>query len=121
MLLSKNLNSKETACKCGCGFGDTFGLIDPQLVIGFQVLRDTLGTPLHINSGARCFKHNNKIGGSQNSQHLIGKALDVRSDIYTPSEIAAFASQIPIFYNGGIGTYKTFVHLDTGNKRRWKG
>ena len=119
MKLSKNLSNEEIACRCGCGFGETFGELSPQLVTGFQVLREVLGTPLHINSGCRCYSHNKAIGGAAKSQHLRGHALDLSSSEATPEEIAKAAESIPILYNGGIGRYDTFTHIDIGRKRRW--
>lgn len=41
-----------------------------------QPLRDFLGRPITITSGFRCFDLNQRIGGSQNSQHMVGEAAD---------------------------------------------
>ena len=48
----------------------------------FQPLRDGLGVPLGISSGYRSEALNNAIGGSKNSQHSKGQALDIDADIY---------------------------------------
>jgi hypothetical protein len=42
-----------------------------------QPLRDSLKTPLHVNSGYRCPRVNTAIGGATKSQHLTGHAADI--------------------------------------------
>ena len=45
-----------------------------------QMLNDArgiAGIPFKITSGYRSVSHNKKIGGVQNSSHLIGKACDI--------------------------------------------
>ena len=46
-----------------------------------QPLRNELGYPLLVSSGYRCPRLNEQIGGSRNSQHLQGKAVDL-IDVY---------------------------------------
>ncbi len=57
-------------------------------------------------------------GVAKNSQHLLGKAIDVRLDDVKLNELrdAAITMQ-----RGGVGYYKdsNFVHIDTGAVRRW--
>ena len=57
-------------------------------------------------------------GVAKNSQHLVGKAIDVRLDgIELPKlRDAALAQK-----RGGVGYYakSNFVHIDTGRVRRW--
>ena len=45
-----------------------------------QPLRDACGHPLKVNSGYRCKKLNELVGGSCNSQHTKGQAADIASD-----------------------------------------
>ncbi len=42
-----------------------------------QPLRDTLGTPIKVNSGYRCPSLNKAIGGASKSQHMTGHAADI--------------------------------------------
>jgi len=117
--LSKNFMASEFWCKCGC---DDFE-ISSNLIEGLQELRDILGKPVFVNSGFRCKKHNQEIGGSPKSQHLFGAAADIISPGRIPLEIAEIAKSIEVFRNGGIGLYtkKGFVHLDVrGYPSRWK-
>lgn len=117
--LTKNFDKKEFMCKCGCGKYNP----DPKLISGLQELRDLIGEPIVITSACRCEKHNKAVGGVSNSLHLRGKAADIYVKSLTPRELAKFAKQIPVFYNGGIGIYETtkkFVHVDVrGYFARW--
>lgn len=116
--MTKNFDKSEFTCKCGCGFN----IISPKLVNALQVLRDIIKLPIIINCGCRCAKHNVEIGGVKNSQHMLGTAADIRCKNLSPKELKKFAEQIPEFNNGGIGLYKTFLHVDVrGNKARWDG
>jgi uncharacterized protein YcbK (DUF882 family) len=57
-------------------------------------------------------------GVAQNSQHVVGKAIDVRLQGVETERLrdAAIALQ-----RGGVGYYgaSDFVHVDTGRVRRW--
>ena len=44
-----------------------------------EVLRERAGVPIIINSGYRSPQLNRKIGGAQNSNHLTGCAVDIRT------------------------------------------
>ena len=47
-------------------------------------LRESWGKPIIITSGFRCKAVNEKVGGSKNSQHTFGYAVDI--DIGTPEQ-----------------------------------
>jgi hypothetical protein len=72
MKVSKYLSLSEVACKCGCGQIPQKVMLDK-----FDQIREAYGKPIHITSGFRCEKHNKKIGGSKNSNHVKGLAIDV--------------------------------------------
>lgn len=42
-----------------------------------QPLRDALGARVIVSSGYRCPVVNSKVGGVENSQHLMGEAADI--------------------------------------------
>lgn len=115
MKLSPHFDSKEFACKDGCGFDD----VDPVLVEKLEALRALAGNkPLIINSACRCPTHNKVVRGAKNSQHVKGKAADVRPP--TGMSTAKFAELAERVGFGGIGIYNTFVHVDTRKGRsRW--
>ena len=117
--LTKNFSRNEFKCKCGkC----TNNYIDIRLVKGLQALRDLIGKPIIINSATRCKVHNKAVGGVPNSQHVQGRAADIRVEGMTPEVLAKKAEQIDVFRDGGIGTYGTFVHVDVrGHRARWRG
>lgn len=118
--LSKNFQVKEFACKDG---SDTI-LIDPELVIILQKIRDHFEKPITINSAYRTASYNKKIHGATNSNHVKGMAADIRISGVSPKEIAAYAETIGVH---GIGLYETssdgyFVHVDTRTtKSYWYG
>ena len=41
-------------------------------------LREAWGSPIGVNSGYRCYTLNQMVGGVKASQHLSGKAADIR-------------------------------------------
>lgn len=120
-MLSANFNRMEFACGCHCGFGLRPGDIDPLLITALQLLRNDLCGPLYISSACRCFSHNARVGGAENSQHLRGRAADVYG--FSPQLIRQAALEVKPFANGGIGFYPSagFVHLDVRETAaRWE-
>ena len=60
-----------------------------------------------------------KSGGvAKNSQHLLGKAIDVRLRNVATTDLRDAALKLQ---RGGVGYYQKsdFVHIDTGRVRRW--
>jgi len=99
--------------------------IDPQLIDLIYDIREALGSKgtYEIISAYRSPATNEMLRQrsgdvAKNSQHLLGKAIDVRlTDIELPElRDAAIAMQ-----RGGVGYYASsnFVHIDTGRVRRW--
>jgi uncharacterized protein YcbK (DUF882 family) len=60
----------------------------------------------------------NSNGVARNSQHLLGKAIDVR---LTDLDTAALHDVALSLQRGGVGYYdkSDFVHVDTGRVRQW--
>lgn len=115
--VAANFTVKEFACSDGT---DTI-LISPTLAAMLQKIRTHYGKPVHINSAYRTEAHNAKVGGAAYSQHKYGTAADIRIDGVTPKDLAAFAETI-MPNMGGIGIYKSFVHIDVRKTRsRWTG
>lgn len=113
--LSHDFNRHEFACQCGCGF-DT---ADALLVRILQDVRDHFGRPVHINSACRCPSHNQEVGGADDSQHLYGRAADIKVGGLHPNVVADYVEHR--WPDCGIGRYFTFTHVDTrtNGPARW--
>lgn len=92
--------------------------LDPVLLVKLQALRDRVGVPLQINSGYRTRKHNQEVGGVDDSEHCEGRASDVKCP--AGMTIDEFAGHCEAVGFDGIGKYDTFIHVDVrGKKARW--
>lgn len=103
---------KEIACK-----GDGMILIDRAAMDSLQRLRTLIGRPLIINSGYRSPEYNKKVGGAPKSQHVLGKAFDIKLTKEVSRDLIKYLAPNAGF--SGIGDYDTFVHVDTGPQRYW--
>lgn len=114
-----------------CRDGTDAVLIDEELVVVLQCIREHFGRPVHITSGYRTAARNAAVGGSKSSQHLLGRAADLWVEGTTVEAVAAYAESL-LVNRGGIGRYPKdakhpsrttgWVHIDTRpNKSRWVG
>ena len=109
--ITKNFKTAEFACPC-C---DAVKM-DIDFVKTLQLLRDEYGSPMRINSGFRCEKHNKKVGGSDSSSHLWGMASDISvTDSILRYRMIQCAQKIGI---ERIGIRRDFIHFDTDYKKR---
>lgn len=94
-----------------------------ELATNLEVLRAHFNAPIAVNSAYRSPEHNASVGGSKNSQHLLGKASDIVIKGVSPDEVAdaiEFLIEMGLMKEGGIGRYNTFTHYDVrGTKARW--
>lgn len=117
----KYFKRSEFACKCGkyCnGFP-----VEPneKLVETLETIREHFGVPVTVSSGIRCKTHNTNVGGVSKSQHMEGTAADIVVKGVPVSEVVKYAETL-MPKTGGIGTYKTFTHIDVRSvKARWNG
>lgn len=115
--VSANFRVREFACTDG---SDPI-FIDTDLVNVLQKIRNHFGKPVTITSAYRTPTRNKAIGGTTYSQHLYGKAADIKVKGVAPKTVAAYANTL-LPKSGGIGTYKTFTHIDVrATKSRWNG
>lgn len=109
--LSPHFSRAEFRCKClQCDF-DT---VDAVLLEVLESVRYYYDLPVIITSGCRCAAHNATVGGSANSQHLLGRAADIVVKGMSPDAVANYLEQT---YPGrlGIGRYAGFTHVDSRN------
>ena len=123
-LLAPDFRVREFRCKDG---SDEI-LVDEALVLLLQCLREHFGKAVTITSGYRTPAHNAKAGGTRFSQHLYGRAADIRVQGASVEEVAACAERL-LHGCGGVGRYPAkagraagWVHVDTrAEKARWRG
>lgn len=107
MQISKNF--KDTEFKCPCCNTIKY---DDELIDKLQILRNIFGKPIIVTSGYRCEKYNKKVGGYIRSNHMTGHAADIKP--YNQKDLAYLRELADkVFYKGGLGKYKTFIHVDT--------
>ena len=86
-------------------------------------LREQFG-PVTVHSAYRSRLYNLAVGGVGDSRHAQNDALDLSCAAGTPAEWATFLRGLrdAKVFTGGIGTYATFVHVDTrGTVANWVG
>jgi uncharacterized protein YcbK (DUF882 family) len=114
---SKHLSWVEVACNDGTPYPQQFirdGRVF-RLAQAFEDIRHLCGDrPITVFSAYRTPNWNRKVGGAPKSQHVEGRALDLK-----PPEgltVKQFYDLIKAnhkeFGIQGIGLYKTFVHID---------
>lgn len=88
-----------------------------ELAHKLQILRDWFRKPIIITSGWRTPEHNKKVGGAKNSQHLYGKAADIKMVGVPTKDLLIVAKKMKLFK--GIGYSPNFLHVDTRNKQAY--
>ena len=122
--LTKNFDLSEYQCRCGCDMPNEVYLNIVKLANQLQVLRDKIGKPVKLTNAYRCKEHNDTIAGSsRNSQHILGKAADIKVKGMTPKEVFDVVESLineGEVLQGGLSDYNTFTHYDfRGKKARW--
>lgn len=122
--LAPDFKVREFRCKDGT---DTV-MVDETLTVVLQCIREHFGKPVTITSGYRTAAHNAAVGGAKSSQHLLGRAADIRVQGVSVEDVAAYAESLMPDW-GGVGRYPVkagrttgWVHVDTrAEKARWRG
>jgi uncharacterized protein YcbK (DUF882 family) len=117
---SPHLSWAELACKDGTPYPEVWRLdrlVD--LVVTFEDLRAELGgLPIRVVSAYRTPAYNSRLeGAAVKSQHVEGRALDLQhsrlsaAKVYQRIRAMHADGRLPLL--GGVGLYRTFVHIDT--------
>lgn len=122
--LAPDFKVRELRCRDG---SDTV-MVDETLTVVLQCIREHFGKPVTITSGYRTAAHNAAVGGAKSSQHLLGRAADIRVEGVSVEDVAAYAESLMPDW-GGVGRYPVkagrttgWVHVDTrAEKARWRG
>ena len=129
---SRNLAWSELACKDAgktpypAEWRDTRAL---DLARAFEAVREEYGHPLIVLSGYRTEAHNRKVGGARFSQHVQGRAVDIRPAtggirylrVLAKAALRVIETQPGVI--GGFAEYPSFIHIDVrpGKLARWSG
>ena len=127
---AKQLSPAFKVREFACTGSDTL-VLDDELVVLLQCIREHFGRPVHITSSYRTGAHNAAVGGNKTSQHLLGRAADFWVEGVDVAAVADYAETL-IPERGGLGRYPKdaahpkrvagWVHIDTRpQKSRWKG
>ena len=120
--LTPHFRVREFACRDGADLVK----IDTDLVELLERIRTAACGAVTVNSGYRTASYNQKVGGARASQHLLGRAADIRVAGVSVEDVAAYAESLMPGW-GGVGRYPVkagratgWVHVDTRqNKSRW--
>ena len=120
--LAPDFKVRELRCRDGT---DTV-MVDEALTVVLQCIREHFGKAVTITSGYRTPEHNAAVGGAKSSQHLLGRAADIRVQGVSVEEVATYAESLMPDW-GGVGRYPVkagratgWVHVDTrATKSRW--
>lgn len=132
MKLSRHLSIDELACVNRLGRqwdrwspGEIIEPYPPEwrgdravrIAATFEDIRQAAGNkPIYVNSAYRTSSYNRTVGGAKLSQHVLGRAIDIHHHALSAADLYAIIrrldknGKLPLL--GGLGLYKTFVHID---------
>ena len=98
-------NRREFQCRC-CGREE----MDPDFIFRLALARAEADVKFIINSGWRCVVHNREVGGTIDSSHKTGLAVDLKAEYSEPRYRIIRALMLAGFNR--IGIRKDFIHVD---------
>jgi uncharacterized protein YcbK (DUF882 family) len=116
MKVTDHFDSAEFACRDGRLYPEIW--IEDRLrplCQQLEVLRTAIDRPIVVISGYRSPEWNARVRGAKNSQHMEGRAADIRvADVdagIVHARLLDLHAQGAIKI-GGLGRYRTFTHVD---------
>jgi uncharacterized protein YcbK (DUF882 family) len=81
----------------------------PSFMETMDSLRELIGEAIYVNSGFRCYSHNDSIPDSaRQSYHTKGLALDIYCKVTSLRELGSLAEALGL----NVIYYETFLHVD---------
>ena len=113
------LTASETAARNG--LDNTPGPIAYQNLVRLanfleQVKKVLGGKPIMINSAYRGPEVNAHVGGSKNSQHMVGCAADIRVPGMSPNEVCKAIVASELQYDQLIREFDSWTHISIPNE-----
>jgi uncharacterized protein YcbK (DUF882 family) len=95
--------------------------INPIIPRICQTIRNKIGFPLYVTSGVRSPETNARVGGSPNSSHLKGLAVDISTnnvgeEISNRNRFIIVKTLLDLGVDR-IGIARTFVHFDVDEEK----
>jgi zinc D-Ala-D-Ala carboxypeptidase len=82
-----------------------------------EPLREILGKPITITSGYRSKRLNKLIGGAVTSQHMEGKAVDIRVAGFTTEELFQEILKTDLPFDQLIQEFDSWIHVSFDDKK----
>lgn len=90
--------------------------VNARLLELLDAIRERFNAPLFVNSGYRCASHNQTVGGSRDSQHIYGRAADIRPGVNSLRRFPELVAICGDLEPTGLGVYangaRSWVHVD---------
>ena len=102
------LTSDEFKCKCDYYTCNKI-IYSQRLIDSWNLVRGRFGKPLKINSGHRCDRHNEDVGGVDNSKHTQGEAIDISKGNFNDVEVGKLRNLLNEHFDKVI-EYPSFFH-----------
>lgn len=135
MITSKYFSAHEFECHDGTEYpSEWHGDRLQPLVDTLDAIREKWGGPIVVVSGFRTDAYNKRVGGASASQHVQGRAADVRPASGSPHMVRQLHDLVRTMlvgnllpHLGGLGVYRRWIHVDVrprgteGRIARWEG
>lgn len=128
--LTPNFSVSEFKCHDGTPYpSDWVSSRLSLLAQTLEVIREASGGGIRVISAYRPLAYNRGIDSTDGSQHVQGRAADIKCTVLDAHKLHALVLQLyqegRLPHLGGLGHYNSFVHVDvrpnSGRLARWDG